>query len=133
ENQSLRLTSAPEDHLGSMRTLLSDLIALNRYAQDENRAFSPAWRELQKFIQNSSLAPMAQRVFKSLQDLNVPRELLPETAEQLYGKNLYVSVSRIENFYNCQYKYFANFGLGLKERTVYGLTPAAAGDFYQKR
>ena len=53
ENQPLRLTSAPEDHLGSMRTLLSDLIALNRYAQDENRAFLPAWRELQKFIQNS--------------------------------------------------------------------------------
>ena len=75
---------------------------------------------------------MAQRVFKSLQDLNVPRYLLPETAEQLYGKNLYVSVSRIENFYNCQYKYFANFGLGLKERTVYGLTPAAAGDFYHE-
>lgn len=132
ENQPLRLTSAPEDHLGSMRTLLSDLIALNRYAQDENRAFLPAWRELQKFIQNSSLAPMAQRVFKSLQDLNVPRDLLPETAEQLYGKNLYVSVSRIENFYNCQYKYFANFGLGLKERTIYGLTPAAAGDFYHE-
>ena len=132
ENESLKLMSEPENHLGTMRTLLSDLIALNRFAQDENRAFLPAWRELQKFIQNSSLAPMAQRVFKSLQDLNVPRELLPETAERLYGKNLYVSVSRIENFYNCQYKYFANFGLGLKERTVYGLTPAAAGDFYHE-
>lgn len=132
ENDSLKLTSEPENHLGTMRTLLSDLIALNRFAQDENRAFLPAWRELQKFIQNSSLAPLAQRVFKSLQDLNVPRELLPETAERLYGKNLYVSVSRIENFYNCQYKYFASFGLGLKERTVYGLTPAAAGDFYHE-
>lgn len=132
ENEPLRLMSDPENHLGTMRTLLSDLIALNRFAQDENRAFLPAWRELQKFIQNSSLSSMAQRVFKSLQDLNVPRELLPETAERLYGKNLYVSVSRIENFYNCQYKYFANFGLGLKERTVYGLTPAAAGDFYHE-
>ncbi|MGG5369123.1 PD-(D/E)XK nuclease family protein [Enterococcus sp. AZ196] len=132
ENESLNLMSSPEDYLGTMRTLLSDLIALNRFAQDENRAFLPAWRELQKFIQNSSFASMAQRVFRSLQDLNVPRELLPETAERLYGKNLYVSVSRIENFYNCQYKYFANFGLGLKERTVYGLTPAAAGDFYHE-
>lgn len=132
DNISLNLFSSPENHLGSIRTLLSDLIALNRLAQDQNRAFLPDWRELQKFIQNSSLAPMAQRVFKSLQDLNVPRSLLPETAEQLYGKNLYVSVSRIENFYNCQYKYFANFGLGLKERTVYGLTPAAAGDFYHE-
>lgn len=132
ENETLKLTSEPEQHLGTMRTLLSDLIALNRLAQDENRAFLPAWRELQKFIQTSVLAPMAQRVFKSLQELNVPRELLPETAERLYGKNLYVSVSRIENFYNCQYKYFANFGLSLKERTVYGLTPAAAGDFYHE-
>ncbi|WP_413537789.1 PD-(D/E)XK nuclease family protein [Enterococcus malodoratus] len=132
DNEPLRLSSDPEDHLGTTRTLLSDLIALNRLAQDENRAILPAWRELQKFVQNGSLAPLAQRVFKSLQDLNVPRELLPETAERLYGKNLYVSVSRIENFYNCQYKYFANFGLGLKERTIYGLTPAAAGDFYHE-
>ena len=132
ENESLQLMSLPENHLGTIRTLLSDLIALNRMAQDENRPLLPAWRELQKFIQNSTIAPMAQRVFKSLQDLNVPRALLPETAERLYGKNLYVSVSRIENFYNCQYKYFANFGLGLKERTVYGLTPAAAGDFYHE-
>ncbi|MEG2644667.1 MAG: PD-(D/E)XK nuclease family protein, partial [Enterococcus sp.] len=132
ESPALKLDSDPNEHLGTMRTLLSDLITLNRIAQDENRAFLPVWRELQKFIQNSSWAPMAQRVFKSLQDLNVPRELLPETAERLYGKNLYVSVSRIENFYNCQYKYFANFGLGLKERTVYGLTPAAAGDFYHE-
>ncbi|MFC4771444.1 PD-(D/E)XK nuclease family protein [Enterococcus hermanniensis] len=132
ESSALKLDSDPNEYLGTMRTLLSDLITLNRLAQDENRAFLPVWRELQKFIQTSSWAPMAQRVFKSLQDLNVPRELLPETAERLYGKNLYVSVSRIENFYNCQYKYFANFGLGLKERTVYGLTPAAAGDFYHE-
>ena len=132
ENDSLNLSSEPENHIGTMRTLLSDLITLNRLAQDEDRPLLPAWRELQKFIQGSSIASMAQRVFKSLQDLNVPRALLPETAERLYGKDLYVSVSRIENFYNCQYKYFANFGLGLKERTVYGLTPAAAGDFYHE-
>lgn len=39
ENEPLRLMSDPENHLGTMRTLLSDLIALNRFAQDENRAF----------------------------------------------------------------------------------------------
>ncbi|MGO3727471.1 MAG: PD-(D/E)XK nuclease family protein [Enterococcus viikkiensis] len=132
EAESLSLASQPEKRMGTLRTLLSDLIQLNRLAQDENRAFLPAWRELQKFIQKSSQAPLAQKVFQSLQELNVPRALFPETAQQLYGKNLYVSVSRIENFYNCQYKYFANFGLGLKERTVYGLTPAAAGDFYHE-
>ena len=50
-------------------------------------------------------------------------------AEELYGKEIYTSISRMENFYNCEYKYFMQFGLKLKERTVYGLTPAATGDF----
>lgn len=58
---------------------------------------------------------------------------MPEKmAEELYGKEIYTSISRMENFYNCEYKYFMQFGLKLKERTVYGLTPAATGDFYHE-
>ena len=46
----------------------------------------------------------------------------------LWKRDLYFNFTYGE-FYNCEYKYFMQFGLKLKERTVYGLTPAATGDF----
>ncbi|MBO1306940.1 PD-(D/E)XK nuclease family protein [Enterococcus sp. 669A] len=128
----LNLTTMPENYVGSLRTLLSDLIHLNRLSLDRAEPMLSGWRQLMHFIETTELAGLTKRVFSSLEALNIPQALQPKTAEKLYGKNLYVSVSRIENFYNCQYKYFAQFGLGLKERTIYGLTPAAAGDFYHE-
>ncbi|GCF93625.1 ATP-dependent helicase/deoxyribonuclease subunit B [Enterococcus florum] len=129
---ALSLQEGPQEHLGSLRTLLSDLILLNRLALDEGQPMLSSWRQLLHFLETTAFGELTKRVFSSLQALNIPRDLQPKTAEKLYGKNLYVSVSRIENFYNCQYKYFAQFGLGLKERTIYGLTSAAAGDFYHE-
>lgn len=129
---SLNLTTEVQTYLGSWRTLLTDLNCLQRLAQDEHQPLPADWSSLGQLIEKSSLSTLAKRVFASLTALNVPQALLPETAEKMYGKNLHVSVSRIENFYNCQYKYFANFGLGLKERTVYGLTLADAGEFYHE-
>ncbi|EOH88504.1 PD-(D/E)XK nuclease family protein [Enterococcus pallens] len=128
----LNLTTLPTEYVGTLRTLLSDLIHLNRLSLDQAEPMRSGWRQLMHFIETTELADLTKRVFSSLEALNIPQFLQPQTAEKLYGKNLYVSVSRIENFYNCQYKYFAQFGLGLKERTIYGLTPAAAGDFYHE-
>ena len=37
-------------------------------------------------------------------------------ADQLYGRDIRTSVSRLETFASCPYKYFARYGLGLSER-----------------
>ncbi|RCG02864.1 PD-(D/E)XK nuclease family protein, partial [Enterococcus faecium] len=70
------------------------------------------------------------QIFERQEDCNGRVSMTEKMAEELYGKEIYTSFSRMENFYNCEYKYFMQFGLKLKERTVYGLTPAATGDFY---
>ena len=35
----------------------------------------------------------------------------PETAEKLFGKNMYISPSRVEEYYKCPFKYFCRYGL----------------------
>ncbi|MDO5124223.1 MAG: PD-(D/E)XK nuclease family protein [Eubacteriales bacterium] len=37
-------------------------------------------------------------------------------SEKLYGKDLYLSPTRVEKFHMCKFSYFCQYGLGLKER-----------------
>ena len=39
-----------------------------------------------------------------------------ELAERFFGKNMYISASRIEKFYKCPFGYFCEFGMKLKPR-----------------
>lgn len=38
-----------------------------------------------------------------------------ETAQKLFKKNMYLSASRIEDYYNCAFRYFCKFGLGARK------------------
>lgn len=40
--------------------------------------------------------------------------LQPQTAEALYGRDLYFSPSRVDAFYKCPFQYFCNYGLKVK-------------------
>lgn len=70
------------------------------------------------------------RVFYSLEHKNIPVPLPPELAENLYGKDLYLSVSQLESFYLDPYSHFLQYGLKLRERAIQELTPMETGNFY---
>lgn len=53
--------------------------------------------------------------------------LTADTMKQLYGERLLLSVSRLEKYAECQYKYFIRYGLGLKERESSGINAANIG------
>lgn len=42
------------------------------------------------------------------------KEIDKDTAEKLYKNNLYISASKIDNFYKCKFSYFCRYGLNLK-------------------
>ncbi|MGI6280477.1 MAG: PD-(D/E)XK nuclease family protein, partial [Acutalibacteraceae bacterium] len=42
-------------------------------------------------------------------------KLSPATAERLYGKNIYMSASRLDNFNHCHFSYFCKFGLKIEK------------------
>jgi ATP-dependent helicase/nuclease subunit B len=59
----------------------------------------------------------------------VPEGLSPAAAEELYGPALRSSVSRIEQFAACAFRYFVNSGLQAEERILFELDARQKGSF----
>lgn len=49
------------------------------------------------------------------------------TATSLFGYNMYVSASRVEDFYNCSFRYFCKFGLNARPRVKAEIDPMQRG------
>lgn len=130
--ESLILESDPSCYVGTYRSGINTINHVYRLAKEEKKPLPVYWRELRERILQSRWRNFALQIFESQDHMNVPVSLPKKIAENLYGKEIYTSISRLENFYNCEFKYFVHFGLKLKERMVYGLTPAATGDFYHE-
>ena len=58
-----------------------------------------------------------------------PERLSPALAEQLYGPALRASVSRIEQFAACAFRYFVSSGLQAEERLLFELDARQKGSF----
>ncbi len=57
------------------------------------------------------------------------RPLRPETAGRLYGKELRLTPSRAETFYQCSYLYFLQYGLKARERKTAEFAAPESGTF----
>lgn len=132
KRNSLTFNSELSQHVASYRALVHQLNNMHRQSQDERIGLSKSWRVLQEALLQSDYHTLAKKVLASQQKKNIPQEIATEQAKALYGKDIYTSVSRMETFYQCEYKYFANFGLGLKERDIYGLNPLVTGEFFHE-
>lgn len=58
---------------------------------------------------------------------NEEETLNKEVSTALFGKNMYLSASRIEDYYNCAFRYFCKFGLGTKPRQRAQMDPMQTG------
>src|SRR5208283_4802234 len=58
-----------------------------------------------------------------------PEHLSPQLAEQLYGPALHTSVSRLEQFAACSFKFFVHSGLRAEERQFFELDVRERGSF----
>ncbi len=48
-------------------------------------------------------------------------------ATELFGKNMYISASKVEKFYNCPFSYFCEYGIKAKPRSEAQMDPAQTG------
>ncbi len=65
--------------------------------------------------------------------LNYQNDSMPLTAElvsMLYGEEIKGSVSRLETFAACPFKFFVQYGLGLKKREIYQVDAPLKGNYY---
>lgn len=51
-----------------------------------------------------------------------------EIAENLFGKNMFISASRVESFYKCPFAYFCRYGIKAMPRKVAELDPMQRGN-----
>lgn len=126
-------SSQPEDFIGSKVQNISQLVKLirNQFTTEDKMPF--IWRNILSFLyRDKESVKVMERIFRSLKYKNIPEQLTPEIAEKLYGKNLFLSVSQLESYYLDSYSHFLQYGLRLKERQKYELSPAGAGEFYHE-
>lgn len=91
----------------------------------------PLWRavvELYGRRQEHSLS--GRQVERGFYFAPAPARLERETARKLYGTRLRSSVSQLERFRACPFAYFATYGLNLRPRRKFELTPADRGDLF---
>jgi len=50
-----------------------------------------------------------------------------ETAQKLFGKDMYISASRVESFYKCPFAYFCRYGIKAMPRKIAELDPMQRG------
>ncbi|MGX7059284.1 PD-(D/E)XK nuclease family protein [Vagococcus humatus] len=121
------------DRISTWRQLVSDLTSVKRQAIENNQTVDMMWLALEKKAQQeSSVAPIMKQVMSSLLFKNIPETLDKDLVEKIYGQNIHGSVSKFESFHLCEYRYFMTYGLKLRERDVFDLTPAVTGDFYHE-
>ncbi|MER1998978.1 MAG: helicase-exonuclease AddAB subunit AddB, partial [Lysinibacillus sp.] len=93
---------------------------------------SDVWVALEDYYERSDWQPVLHKVKRPLNRKNVAETLSEKNTKELYGSELYTSVSRIEQFYRCQFAHFSRYGLGLQERTEYKLETFAMGDLFHE-
>ncbi|WP_326716652.1 PD-(D/E)XK nuclease family protein [Vagococcus jeotgali] len=134
QEKSLIYLGQQEELLQDVSTnklLLSDLVRILRATQDEKVGIPWIWQQLKKRLE-TKMPTETSRLLASLTHKNIPEKLNEETVDMLYGDTIYASVSKIESFNKCEYQYFLTYGLDLKERAIFELSPAATGEFYHE-
>ena len=118
-------------YLRHPRTSLAYL--MTQLKQAETEGLASEWRALKAFYeQDHEWREVLLLVMRPLQQQKKSETLAEEITEQLYGKDLTLSVSRIEKYYSCPFAHFANYGLKLQERQEFRLETFEMGDLFHE-
>jgi ATP-dependent helicase/nuclease subunit B len=130
----------PSWFISRLQSLFSNLEIENFVPPDWTQAEHPceltgrlvADREAGPLTQELLAWPMFASLRGRLQSLQArlePDRLSPELAAQLYGPALHTSVSRLEQFAACSFKFFIHSGLRAEERQFFELDVRERGSF----
>jgi ATP-dependent helicase/nuclease subunit B len=95
---------------------------------DQSRLTSAATVELAELLKLPAIKPLAEHL-RQLREPNPEEKLSPTLAERLFGPVLKTSVSRLEEFAQCPFKFFVRSGLHAGERKLFELDARERGNF----
>lgn len=117
------------EFIGSRRQTAGQLVTILRDRLDNKVQPSVFWLKLFYHLKGTA-TQIEEIILSSLEYSNIPKRIPEALAEELYGKDLYLSVSQLESFYLDPYSHFLQYGLKLRERAIQELTPAETGTFF---
>lgn len=136
--QLLQLTDAKEFEQHSLPRNTSDILTFLTnpqaslgyltYLNTENIEGS---RELLE-LSEKELPDLTKQILLASEFKNIPEDLTPELAQELYGENIETSVSQLETYYQNSFEYFLNYGLHLRKRFENELDIIQAGNYYHE-
>lgn len=89
------------------------------------------WSVFNWFVKTNQQAVLSM-LKNSLYYKNLPTSLKQETVNEIYNQKIKTSVSRMEQFYQCSYKHFAQYSLQLEERKTYKLDAPDIGQLFHE-
>lgn len=95
----------------------------------------PVWHYvLNWYITKEPKTSTTRRVLQSIYYENTPKKLSKNIVAKVYPKEepIRTSVSRLEMFYGCSYKHFAQYNLKLEERPIYKLDAPDIGQLFHE-
>jgi ATP-dependent helicase/nuclease subunit B len=125
EQNPLRFVSVPQ----KTRAVLTAQLAKYLRGYPMQEVF---WDVYHWYIEHNDKDSSTRRVLLSLFYENKPKNLSKTTVDQIYQGVLKSSISRLETFYSCGYKHFAQYTLGLKERNIYRLDSPNIGQLFHE-
>ncbi|MDR1568597.1 MAG: PD-(D/E)XK nuclease family protein, partial [Streptococcaceae bacterium] len=123
------------DQIGSYYGLLEDLGNLSRELMtieenDMNQQNLTFWKIMYRILLKKKKE--YQELFTSLSEEITPTKISEQVLQILYNKEVNASVSSIENFYNCEYKYFLANSLNLQQIDTMTLDSKIQGNYFHK-
>ncbi len=122
-------------YVGSDRTSLKYLIQAALASKKNKQPLNSAWGTVKQQLEQHSdrqIRDLTKNLLGSLDYQNSPKKLRPEIISGLYGNDIVTSISKLEEFYTDPYEYFLKYGLKLRERDEFEISPANTGQFYHE-
>lgn len=119
------------ERIAAAEPTFNELIAAVRKEYDgESIEEKEIWNEVYHWYDGQEEWKMkASRIFKGFEYSNAVERVNAEKVRNLYGRPLYFSVSRLEQYAQCPFAYYVKYGLKAKDRKVYEFSSPDFGSF----
>ncbi len=100
--------------------------------RQKNEGIEPGhmWKELFAwFSAQEEWKQKCDAMINALKYRNIAVPVDKAKIRELYGKNPYFTVSRLEKYTSCPFAFYVQYGLGARERKIYRLSPPDVGTF----
>ena len=118
---------------GTLEEVESKTATFNELIKEMRRNYqgdevNPLWGEVYQWFQNHEEFSGRLKISREgLSYTNVTEKLSRTSVKELYGEQLYLSVSRLERYTSCPFAYYIQYGLKAKDRVMHEVTAPDVG------